>query len=404
MFRVNANYLNLNESYLFSTIAHKVASYKEQNPGCREVISLGIGDVTQPLVPAVVDAMEKASRQMGRQETFRGYGPEQGYSFLREAIALNDYNDRGVDIAPDEIFIGDGAKSDIANILDILGSDNTVALADPVYPVYLDSNIMAGRKEIFKLPATASNNYAPQIPRNGIDIIYLCYPNNPTGATLTRKELQEWIEYARRNRSLILFDSAYEAFITDEDVPHSIYELPGAKEVAIEFRSFSKTAGFTGIRCGYTVVPKTLTGLAECVSGNRREVSLRELWNRRQTTKFNGASYISQRAAEAVYSPAGKLQTREIIEYYRQNAKLLRESLQSLGCNVTGGINAPYIWLSTPDGVESWDFFDQLLKKCQLVVTPGVGFGEYGEGHVRLTAFNTREKTIEAIERLQTSL
>ena len=407
MITINENFLNLQDSYLFQTIAKKVAEFQINNPDKR-IIKLGIGDVTRPIVPAVVEAMHKAVDEMGNPETFRGYGPEQGYEFLREKIVENDYLKRGVSLSPDEIFISDGAKCDCGNIGDILGLDNRVAITDPVYPVYLDTNIMAGRganfnkengkfEKIIYIPATADNNFIPEFPKEVPDMIYLCFPNNPTGTTLSKTELKKWVDYAKENKSLILFDSAYESFIQEEDVPHSIYEIEGAKEVAIEFRSFSKTAGFTGIRCAYAVVPKALKGYTK----QGEEVMLNKLWNRRQGTKFNGVSYPVQRAAEAIYTEEGQKQIKENIAYYMNNAKIIKEGLTEAGFTVYGGVNAPYIWLKVPDGLTSWEFFDKLLNEANVVGTPGVGFGPSGEGYFRLTAFGTKENTIEAIARIK---
>ena len=407
MITINENFLNLQDSYLFQTIAKKVAEFQTNNPDKR-IIKLGIGDVTRPIVPAVVDAMHKAIDEMGNQETFRGYGPEQGYSFLREKIVENDYLKRGVEISPDEIFISDGAKCDCGNIGDILGLNNRVAITDPVYPVYLDTNIMAGRgssfdektgkfENIIYIPATAENNFIPEFPSEVPDMIYLCFPNNPTGTTLSKEELKKWVDYAKENKSLILFDSAYESFIQDENIPHSIYEVEGAKEVAIEYRSFSKTAGFTGIRCAYAVVPKELKGYTK----KGEDVDLNKLWNRRQGTKFNGVSYPVQRAAEAIYTKEGQKQIKENIAYYMENAKIIKDGLKEAGFIVYGGVNAPYIWLKVPDGLSSWEFFDKLLNEANVVGTPGVGFGPSGEGYFRLTAFGTKENTIEAIARIK---
>lgn len=402
---VNENHLKLQGSYLFSDIAKKVNAYKTANPQ-KKIIRLGIGDVTQPLPDAIIKAMHKAVDEMTSKETFRGYGPEQGYSFLSETIIKNDYATRGITLDPSEVFISDGAKSDIGNIGDILRHDNTVAVTDPVYPVYVDSNVMGGRAgefvdekwtNIVYLPCLTENSFIPELPKRKVDVIYLCYPNNPTGTTLSKAELKRWVDYALENDALILFDSAYEAYIQDPEVPHSIYEIKGAKKVAIEFRSFSKTAGFTGIRCGYTVVPKELN--ARSIDGE--VVSLNKLWNRRQCTKFNGTSYITQRAAEAVYSPEGKEQVKEIVNYYMTNAKIMKEGLEACGFTVYGGDNAPYIWLKTPEGVSSWKFFDQLLFEVNVVGTPGVGFGPSGEGFLRLTAFGDREDCIEAMRRLK---
>lgn len=404
MIHVNTNFTLLPASYLFSEIAQKVEAFSRVNTGER-IIRMGIGDVTRPLCAAAVEGIRRAAEDEANPETFHGYGPEQGYAFLREKIAEFDYAARCINVDADEIFVSDGAKSDTGNIGDILATDCRVAVTDPVYPVYVDTNVMAGRagtlidgrwSRLIYLPTTADNNFVPQLPTERPDVIYLCYPNNPTGTTLTREQLKTWVDYARREGSLILFDSAYEAYISDADVPHSIYEIEGAKEVAIEFRSFSKTAGFTGVRCGYTVVPRALTGIDD----NGRPVSLHSLWNRRQSTKFNGASYISQRAAEALYSPDGRRQTREIIEYYMENAAIMRRGLAEAGLHAWGGVNAPYIWLKTPEGMTSWEFFDELLRRCAVVGTPGSGFGPSGEGYFRLTAFGSRENTIEAIERI----
>lgn len=407
MININENFLNLQDSYLFSTIAKKVAEFQKNNPD-KKVIKLGIGDVTRPLVPAVLEAMHKAVDELGNPDTFRGYGPEQGYEFLREKIAEFDYAKRGVKIDIDEIFVSDGAKCDCGNIGDILGIENKVAITDPVYPVYLDTNVMAGRsgkynektgmfENIIYMPATSENNFVPEFPKEVPDMIYLCLPNNPTGTTLTKEELAKWVEYARKNKSLILFDSAYEAYISEENIPHSIYEIEGAKEVAIEFRSFSKTAGFTGVRCAYTVVPKELKGYSK----DGKEVALNSLWNRRHGTKFNGVSYPVQRAAEAIYSEEGQKQIKENISYYMNNAKIIKEGLQEAGFTVYGGTNAPYIWLKVPNNMTSWEFFDKLLNKVNVVGTPGVGFGPSGEGYFRLTAFGTKENTIEAMERIK---
>lgn len=398
MFRINENFLALNQSYLFSQVARKINTYKEAHPGV-EIIRMGIGDVTRPLVPAVIEALHKAVDEQANGDTFTGYGPEQGHRFLAEAISENDYKKHGIDISEEEIFISDGAKSDTGNIGDILSTANKVALTDPVYPVYFDTNIMSGRikgDDVELLPCTAANDFVPSLPKSNPDMIYLCYPNNPTGTTLTRSQLKEWVEYARSHGALILFDSAYEAFIVDEDVPHSIYEIEGAKECAIEFRSFSKTAGFTGLRCAYTVIPKELKG--EDSKGNA--VALNPLWQRRQSTKFNGASYLSQRAAAATFTTEGQAQIRETIKYYHRNAALLKEGLEKAGLTVYGGVNAPYIWVKTPEGISSWDFFDILLEQCNIASTPGVGFGVAGEGYIRLTAFGSYEDCRKAVIRL----
>ena len=378
--------MNLASNYLFADIAKKVQAFKAENPEA-EVISLGIGDVTQPLCPAVVEALHKAADEMGQSATFRGYGPERGYDFLRNAIVENDYRARGIDVDADEVFVSDGAKSDTGNFQELLSEDCVVAVTDPVYPVYVDSNIMAGRR-IVKLPCTAENGFVPEFPQEHVDVIYLCYPNNPTGTTLNKEQLKAWVDYALQHDALIFYDAAYEAFIQSKDVPHSIYEIPGAKECAVEFHSFSKTAGFTGVRCGYTIVPKTLP------------VPLNQLWSRRQCTKFNGTSYISQRAAEAIYTPEGKQQIRATISYYMQNAKLMRETLTQMGFTVYGGTDAPYIWVKTPKGMTSGEFFDWMLHSAHVVCTPGAGFGPSGEGYVRLTAFGTHENTEKALRRI----
>ena len=393
--KVNENFLNLSSNYLFADIAKKVGAYKASHPDA-DIISLGIGDVTQPLCPAVVEALHKAADEMGQSATFRGYGPERGYDFLRNAIVEHDYRTRGIDVAADEVFVSDGAKSDTGNFQELLGKDNVIAVTDPVYPVYVDSNVMAGRK-IVKLPCTAENGFVPELPKEHVDVIYLCYPNNPTGTTLSYKELYRWVEYALQNDALILYDAAYEAYIRHDNVPHSIYEIDGAKECAVEFHSYSKTAGFTGVRCGYTVVPKDVMAKA----ANGRQVALNPLWNRRQCTKFNGTSYLSQRAAEAIYTLAGKQQVRETIDYYMKNASSMKEALRAVGIQVYGGDDAPYLWVRTPDGLSSWQFFERLLTEAHVVCTPGVGFGPSGEGYVRLTAFGQRERTIEALERIK---
>ena len=392
---INENFLELQDSYLFSTIAKKVAKFTEENPD-KKLIKLGIGDVTKPIVPAVLDAMHKAVDEIGTQEGFKGYGPEQGYEFLRNAIVENDYKSRGVEIEPDEVFVSDGAKCDCGNIVDIFGKDNKVAITDPVYPVYLDTNIMSGREVIY-LPVTAENNFVPELPKEKVDMIYLCFPNNPTGTILNKEKLKKWVDYAKENQSIILYDAAYEAFITEKDIPHSIYEVEGAKEVAIEFKSYSKTAGFTGVRCAYVVIPKALKGYTK----EGEEVSLNKLWNRRTCTKFNGVSYVVQRAAEATYSEEGKRQIKENINYYLENAKIIKQGLEEAGFTCYGGVNSPYIWLKVPESITSWEFFDELLEKANVVGTPGSGFGPHGEGYFRLTAFNTKENTLEAIERIK---
>ncbi len=402
---VNEHYLKLSSNYLFADIAKKVNAYKVSHPKVK-VISLGIGDVTRPLVPAVIEAMHKAVDEMAEKATFHGYGPERGYDFLREAIIKNDYLPRGIHLDANEVFINDGAKSDTGNIGDIVRWDNSVGMTDPIYPVYIDSNVMCGRAGVFEngswsnvnyMPCTAENNFIPQIPDHRVDMIYLCYPNNPTGTVLTKEELRKWVNYALKNDTLILYDAAYEAFIREDNIPHSIYEIKGARKCAIEFRSYSKTAGFTGVRCGYTVIPKDLT--ASTLDGTQR-IELNHLWDRRQSTKFNGTSYISQRAAEAIYSPEGKAQTKAVIDYYMDNATLMREALTRMGFEVFGGKNAPYLWVKTPNGSSSWKFFDQLLYGASIVCTPGVGFGPSGEGYVRLTSFGEREDCEEAMRRI----
>ena len=402
---VNGHYLKLSSNYLFADIAKKVNAFKVSHPKAN-VISLGIGDVTQPLCPAVIEAMHKAVDEMARKASFRGYGPERGYDFLREAIVKNDFLPRGIHLDINEVFVNDGAKSDTGNIGDIVRWDNSVGVTDPIYPVYIDSNVMAGRTGIMEngkwsnvnyMPCTAENNFTPVIPDHRVDMIYLCYPNNPTGTVLPKEELRKWVNYALKNDTLILYDAAYEAYIQDETIPHSIYEIKGARKVAIEFHSYSKTAGFTGVRCGYTIIPKELTA-ATLKSAER--IELNHLWDRRQSTKFNGTSYISQRAAEAIYTPEGKQQIRETIDYYMGNAKIMFDSLTRLGFKVYGGENAPYLWVKTPDGVESWKFFEQLLYGAAVVCTPGVGFGPSGEGYIRLTAFGDRDDCKEAMRRI----
>ena len=405
MATINDNYLKLKAGYLFPEIARRVKNFAEANPDA-SIIKLGIGDVTEPLPEACRSAMVQAIEDMGNRSTFKGYGPEQGYLWLREKIAQHDFQARGCDIDASEIFISDGSKCDCGNILDILGEDNKIAVTDPVYPVYVDTNVMAGRtgeangkgeyEGLVYLPISADNNFTAQIPSEKIDLIYLCFPNNPTGATATKEHLQAWVDYARANDSLLLFDAAYEAFITDPELPHSIYEIEGAKDCAIEFRSFSKNAGFTGTRCALTVVPKNLTGKAKDGS----DVKIWQLWNRRQATKFNGVSYIVQRGAEAVYSDAGQAQTKALISFYLENAKIIREKLNAAGLEVYGGINAPYVWVKTPNGLSSWDFFDKLLQNSHVVGTPGSGFGAAGEGYFRISAFNSRDNVNEAMSRI----
>ncbi len=406
MARINEHYRKLKAGYLFPEIGRRVSAFCAQQPEAR-VIRLGIGDVTEPLPPAVIEAMHTAVDEMAARETFRGYGPEQGYDFLRELIVEHDYGSRGVDISADEVFISDGSKCDTGNILDIFGLDNIVAVVDPVSPVYVDTNVMAGRTgeadehgryagPVY-VPVTAENDFVPAIPDRKVDLIYLCYPNNPTGTVVRRETLKKWVDFARASDAIILFDAAYEAYITSPEIPHSIYEIDGARDVAIEFRSFSKTAGFTGVRCAFTVVPHALTG----TTGNGTRAEIHPLWNRRQTTKFNGVSYVVQRAAAAVYSPAGREQVRRIIEFYLENARLIRAGLEKAGIRVYGGIDAPYVWLQTPQGMGSWKFFDQLLTRAHLVGTPGSGFGSCGEGYFRLSAFNSRANVEEAVARFQ---
>lgn len=402
MYIINENFLKLQGSYLFSTIAQKVNSYKENNPNAN-VIRLGIGDVTQPIAPAIIEALHKAVDEMGTLEGFHGYGPEQGYEFLREQIAKQDYQARGCEIQADEIFVSDGAKCDVGNIQEIFGLNNKVAICDPVYPVYVDTNVMAGRsgnynasiggfEDLIYMPCTESNGFVPELPKQVPDLIYLCFPNNPTGMAITKEALQEWVDYANKNGSIILYDAAYEAYISEPGVPHSIYECEGARTCAIEMHSFSKNAGFTGMRLGYTVIPKDLV----C-----NGVTLHSLWNRRHGTKYNGAPYIIQRAGEAVYSPEGKDQLAKQVAYYMNNAKVISEGLKEAGYTVYGGVNAPYIWLKAPEGKTSWEFFDTLLNEVQIVGTPGSGFGANGEGFFRLTAFGTYENTLEALTRIK---
>ncbi len=402
MFTINEDYLKLPGSYLFSDIAKKVAAYKEANPE-KELIRLGIGDVTQPIAPAIIEALHKAVDEMGQADTFHGYAPDLGYEFLRSVISKQDYKARGCEIEADQIFVSDGAKSDSGNIQEIFGKENVIAVCDPVYPVYVDSNVMAGRtgeydssagtwSKVVYMPCTAENGFVPELPKDKADIIYLCYPNNPTGTTLEKAELQKWVDYANENGAVIIFDAAYEAYISSENVPHSIYECDGAKTCAIEIRSFSKNAGFTGLRLGFTVVPKELT-----CGGTH----LHSLWARRHGTKFNGAPYIVQRAGEAVYSEAGKAELREQVAYYKKNAATILDGMKDAGYEVYGGVDAPYIWLKTPQGISSWQFFDKLLKEAGVVGTPGCGFGPSGEGYFRLTAFGTYENTCEAINRIK---
>ncbi len=402
---VNEYFLRLSNNYLFADIAKKVNAYKVSHPKVK-VISLGIGDVTRPLVPAVTEAMHKAVEEMASKDTFRGYGPERGYDFLREAIVKNDFQPRGIHLDTSEIFVNDGAKSDTGNIGDIVRWDNSVGITDPVYPVYIDSNAMIGRagtctdgkwSNITYMPANAENGFCPRIPDHRVDMIYLCYPNNPTGTVLTKQQLKAWVDYALKNDAIIFYDAAYEAFIQEEDIPHSIYEIRGAKKCAIEFHSYSKTAGFTGIRCGYTVIPKEVR--ATTLDG--KKIELNQLWERRQCTKFNGTSYISQRAAEAIYTPEGKAQTKAVIDYYLENASIMLNAMTEMGFEVYGGKNAPYLWVRTPHNTPSWRFFEELLYGVGIVCTPGVGFGPSGEGYVRFTAFGEREDCQEAMQRIK---
>ncbi|SEB42098.1 LL-diaminopimelate aminotransferase [Paenibacillus sp. GP183] len=405
MTKINQNYLQLQGSYLFSEIAKRRTKFIQDNPQA-SIISLGIGDVTRPLPDAVIGSLHTAVDEMAHEQTFRGYGPEQGYDFLIEQIIKNDYAAHGIQLKNNEVFVSDGSKCDVGNIQEIFSLDSIIAVQDPVYPVYVDSNVMAGRsgtynketnryENIVYLPCNAENNFKPELPKQKVDLIYLCYPNNPTGMTLTKDELKVWVDYARENNCILLFDSAYEAYIQEDDVPHSIYEIEGAKEVAIEFRSLSKTAGFTGTRCAYTVVPRELKARDE--DGN--EITVNDLWNRRQTTKFNGVSYITQKGAAAIFSDAGKQQIAKLVDYYMTNAAIIRQGISSLGIQVYGGVNAPYIWLKTPSGLGSWEFFDKLLSEAHIVGTPGVGFGQNGQGYFRLTAFGSRENTEKAIDR-----
>ena len=402
MFKVNEDYLKLPGSYLFSTIGKKVAAYSAANPD-KSIIRLGIGDVTQPLAPAIIDALHGAVDEMAHAETFHGYAPDLGYEFLRTAMAKNDYQDRGCDIKADEIFISDGAKGDSGNIQEIFAKDNKIAVCDPVYPVYVDTNVMAGRtgtydpktetwSDVIYMPCTKETNFAPELPKETPDIIYLCFPNNPTGSTITKDQLQKWVDYANKVGAVIIYDAAYEAYISEDNVPHTIYECEGARTCAIELRSFSKNAGFTGVRLGATVIPKDI---------KQGDVMLHSLWARRHGTKYNGAPYIVQKAGEAVYSEAGKVQLKEQVAYYMNNAKVIYEGLKSAGYNVSGGVNAPYIWLQTPDKMTSWEFFDYLLENANVVGTPGSGFGPSGEGYFRLTAFGTYENTLAALERIK---
>ena len=402
---INENYLKLQAGYIFPEIGRRVSKFQEENPDAK-IIKMGIGDVTLPLVPSVVKAFHEGVDDLAKIETFKGYGPEQGYAFLREAIAKNEYQDNNIDISSDEIFISDGSKCDTGNILEIFGNDNTIAVQDPVYPVYVDTSVMGGRTGnilengyfdgLVYMPCTEENNFTPALPKQKVDIIFLCYPNNPTGTTASKEELKKWVDYAINNKSIILYDTAYEAFITEEDVPHSIYEIEGAKKVAMEFRSFSKKAGFTGVRCGLIVIPKELKGF----TSDREEKSLHSLWARRHSTKFNGASYPVQKAAAAIYTDEGKKEIKKVIDYYMGNAKIMRESLTSMGFKVFGGVNAPYVWVKTQDSISSWDLFDKFLNEANVVGTPGSGFGPSGEGYFRFSAFAQKENVIEAMDRI----
>jgi len=403
---INENYLKLQAGYLFPEIGRRVREFAEANPD-KIIIRMGIGDVTQPLVPAVIKAFHEGVEELANAETFKGYGPEQGYDFLREAIALNDYQNRGVDISADDIFVSDGAKCDTGNIQEIFGSTNKIAICDPVYPVYSDTTVMSGKtgsmqsngyfEGIIYMPCNEANGFIPELPTERPDLIFLCFPNNPTGTVASKEELTKWVDYAKANKCIILFDAAYEAYITDDSIPHSIFEIEGAKEVALEFRSFSKTAGFTGTRCAFTVIPKELMGYDH--AGNAHQV--KALWNRRHTTKFNGVSYPVQKAAAAIYTPEGKVQVKAVIDYYLENARIMCESLKASGFSVFGGINAPYVWVKTPNGIKSWEFFDQLLTQANVVGTPGSGFGPSGEGYFRFSAFADRDNVLEAMERIR---
>jgi LL-diaminopimelate aminotransferase len=407
--KANDNYLKLKAGYLFPEIARRVREFQGNNPGA-EIIKLGIGDITEPLPPACVEAMHKALDEQAKRETFHGYGPEQGFEFLRDKIAQHDYKDHGCSIEADEIFVSDGSKCDTGNILDILGPDNTIAVVDPVYPVYVDTNVMAGNtgpaKEsgeyegLVYLPATADNDFVAPLPDQPVDVIYLCYPNNPTGAVITKDRLKQWVDYARKHDAVILYDAAYEAYITDKSIPHSIFEVEGARECAIEFRSFSKSAGFTGTRCAFTVVPKDVKAKASDGS----DVALHGLWNRRQSTKFNGVNYVVQRGAEAVYSPEGYEQIKQMINFFLENARIVRETLSDAGMTVYGGVHSPYVWIKAPEGYSSFDLFDKLLNEAHVVGTPGSGFGASGEGYFRISGFNSRENIEKAMERIGSKL
>lgn len=403
---INENYLKLQAGYLFPEIGRRVREFAEANPD-KKIIRMGIGDVTQPLAPAVVKAFHEGVDEMAKAESFKGYGPEQGYEFLREAIALNDYQNRGVDISADDIFVSDGSKCDTGNIQEIFGADNKIAICDPVYPVYADTTVMSGKTGVCQsngyfdgiiyMPCNDGNGFIPELPAERPDLIFLCYPNNPTGTVASKEELTKWVEYAKANKSIILYDAAYESYITDPTIPHSIFEIEGAKEVALEFRSFSKTAGFTGTRCAFTVIPKEL--LAYDSKGTAHQV--RTLWNRRHSTKFNGVSYPVQKAAAAIYTEEGKKQVKEVIAYYLENARIMRESLKEIGFTVFGGVNAPYVWVKTPNNMKSWDFFDKVLTVSHVVGTPGSGFGPSGEGYFRFSAFADRANVLDAMERIK---
>lgn len=405
MIRVNESYLKLQGSYLFSEIASRIKKYSQENP-MKKIIKLGIGDVTKPLCPSIVNRLKDAVEDMGTEKGFHGYGPEQGYDFLRTKINEMDFRKRGIRIDDDEIFVSTGAKEDTGNFQELFAQDVKIAITDPVYPVYLDTNVMAGRagdfvngrySNIYYLECTEENNYTPELPEEPVDLIYLCFPNNPTGQVLKKEELTKWVKYAKENNALILFDAAYEAFIREPDIPHSIYEIPGAKDVAVEFRSLSKTAGFTGTRCAYTIVPKNIM-----INDEKSNVhSLNKLWNRRQTTKFNGVAYIIQKGAFQTFTEQGREEINKLIDYYLGNAEVIRDGIESLGIKLSGGINSPYIWFRTPNGISSWDFFSLLLEKYQVVGTPGVGFGKCGEGHFRLSAFGNRDEVLEAVNRIK---
>ncbi len=406
MAQINENYFKLQAGYLFPEIGRRVREFQKEHPQA-DVIKMGIGDVTQPLPPSIIRAFHEGVEEMAKAATFKGYGPEQGYDFLREAIAKNDYHDRGADIQADEIFVSDGSKCDTGNILEIFGHNNVIAVQDPVYPVYVDTTVMAGRTGLYLgngyydgivyMPCNAENGFIPEIPKMKVDIIFLCYPNNPTGTTAGKAELKKWVDYAKKNKAIILYDSAYEAYISDPDIPHSIYEIEGAREVAIEFRSFSKTAGFTGTRCAYTVIPKNLVA----TTSDGTEKSLYQLWFRRHTTKFNGVSYPVQRAAAAIFAPEGKKEVKETISYYMKNAGTLRESLTKMDFKVFGGVNAPYVWVNSGRGIKSWDLFDKLLNEAHVVGTPGSGFGPSGEGYFRFSSFASHESVLKAMERVR---